>query len=348
MIAHEIKNPLTPSGWRSSTCARSGRGDPQLRPRARGVRGPRPEQTDELRLAASEFSGYARMPRRRSGRWGRRLLSGSRRSLQDAGVTWSLDIEPGLARRRRAPSQPGVSTLLDASRRSAARRTSAFRPGAGLQARRRGRGHRPGGSEEPPRLFDPALGQERRRGSSPSPRRSWKNTAERSRRKSRERRVPCALRPAAEKPVPAPRRNASARFWLARGGSLRLFSFGRVLEHPVVRPSGNGLWFANRFASEADSGGPSPSPQVVSWILVPSARVGAATDAELSSVSRPPPPHFGPAVSAVIEAGRDATPSSRAATRTPGNRWRRLWACRRAVRPGQSIGRCPAFTSISP
>jgi hypothetical protein len=76
-----------------------------------------------------------------------------------------------------------------------------------------------------------------------------------------------------------------------------------------VRPSGNGLWFADGFASEQDQAASlaSLSGGGFSWILVPAAKV-ENRDGRWTIVRVPPPPRpiSGAAVSAVVEAGKDA------------------------------------------
>jgi nitrogen fixation/metabolism regulation signal transduction histidine kinase len=100
MIAHEIKNPLTPirlavehlrEVWK--------RGSPNFDRVLEECVDRVLKQTDELRLAASEFSDYARMPSPeiRPVDVSRLLREAAGAYTGTPGVTWSLDIEPGLA-----------------------------------------------------------------------------------------------------------------------------------------------------------------------------------------------------------------------------------------------------------
>ncbi|HKA35470.1 MAG TPA: ATP-binding protein, partial [Thermoanaerobaculia bacterium] len=99
MIAHEIKNPLTPirlavehlrEVWK--------RGSPNFDRVLEECVDRVLKQTDELRLAASEFSDYARLPSPeiRSVDVSRLLQESAGAYTGTPGVTWSLDIEPGL------------------------------------------------------------------------------------------------------------------------------------------------------------------------------------------------------------------------------------------------------------
>jgi signal transduction histidine kinase len=99
IIAHEIKNPLTPirlavehlrEVWR--------RGDPDFNRVLEECVSRVLKQTEELRQSASEFSDYARLPAPEVGPTDvSRLLAESAASYAGVrGVTWSLDIEPGL------------------------------------------------------------------------------------------------------------------------------------------------------------------------------------------------------------------------------------------------------------
>jgi hypothetical protein len=103
---------------------------------------------------------------------------------------------------------------------------------------------------------------------------------------------------------------AAAVLVLAGAGAFACSRSGESSRHPAVRPSGNGLWFANGFASEQDQAESLSSlpPGGFSWVLVPSAKV-VSRDGRWTVERQPAPPRpiSGPAVSAVIEAGRDAT-----------------------------------------
>ena len=99
IIAHEIKNPLTPirlavehlrEVWR--------RGDPDFSRVLEECVSRVLKQTEELRQAASEFSDYARLPAPEVGPTDvSRLLAESAAAYAGVrGIAWSLDIEPGL------------------------------------------------------------------------------------------------------------------------------------------------------------------------------------------------------------------------------------------------------------
>src|SRR5262249_22410511 len=161
------------------------------------------------------------------------------------------------------------------------------------------------------------LGQERRNGAGPRHRQEDRGRARRNDLggKPRERR-------GAGPPPPAPGgggvrrppgRLRAAAPAPARAGGARARACSRSSEtprRPSVRPSGNGLWFANGFGSEQDQAAslPALSQGGFSWILLPSARVvnreGRWTVERLAAPPRPIPRA---AVSAVVESGRDAT-----------------------------------------
>jgi C4-dicarboxylate-specific signal transduction histidine kinase len=99
IIAHEIKNPLTPirlavehlrEVWR--------RGSPDFDRVLDECVSRVLKQTDELRLAASEFSDYARLPSPevRPTDVGRLLAEAAGSYAGVPGVRWSLEIQPGL------------------------------------------------------------------------------------------------------------------------------------------------------------------------------------------------------------------------------------------------------------
>jgi nitrogen fixation/metabolism regulation signal transduction histidine kinase len=99
IIAHEIKNPLTPirlavehlrEVWK--------RGSPDFERVLEECVSRVLKQTDELRLAASEFSDYARLPSPevRTTDVSRLLVESAGSYTGVPGVRWSLDIEPGL------------------------------------------------------------------------------------------------------------------------------------------------------------------------------------------------------------------------------------------------------------
>lgn len=99
MIAHEIKNPLTPirlavehlrEVWK--------RGSPNFDRVLEECVSRVLKQTEELRLAASEFSDYARLPSPeiRPTDVSRLLAETSAAYAGTAGVSWSLEIEPDL------------------------------------------------------------------------------------------------------------------------------------------------------------------------------------------------------------------------------------------------------------
>jgi len=99
IIAHEIKNPLTPirlavehlrEVWK--------RGSPDFDRVLEECVSRVLRQTDELRLAASEFSDYARLPSPevRPTDVSRLLAEAAGSYAGVPGVRWSLDIEPGL------------------------------------------------------------------------------------------------------------------------------------------------------------------------------------------------------------------------------------------------------------
>jgi nitrogen fixation/metabolism regulation signal transduction histidine kinase len=99
IIAHEIKNPLTPirlavehlrEVWK--------RGSPDFDRVLEECVSRVLKQTETLRLAASEFSDYARLPAPevRLTDVSRLLSEGAAAYAGVAGVRWSLDIEPGL------------------------------------------------------------------------------------------------------------------------------------------------------------------------------------------------------------------------------------------------------------
>gem|GEM_PF-6943380 len=100
IIAHEIKNPLTPirlavehlrEVWK--------RGSPDFDRVLEECVARVLKQTETLRFAASEFSDYARLPAPEVGPTDvSRLLSEAAAAYAGAaGIRWSLDIEPGLA-----------------------------------------------------------------------------------------------------------------------------------------------------------------------------------------------------------------------------------------------------------
>ena len=99
IIAHEIKNPLTPirlavehlrEVWR--------RGDPDFNRVLEECVSRVLKQTEELRQSASEFSDYARLPAPEVGPTDvSRLLAESAAAYAGVrGIAWSVDIEPGL------------------------------------------------------------------------------------------------------------------------------------------------------------------------------------------------------------------------------------------------------------
>lgn len=99
IIAHEIKNPLTPirlavehlrEVWR--------RGSPDFDRVLEECVSRVLKQTETLRLAASEFSDYARLPEPevRPTDVSRLLSEAAAAYAGVAGVAWSLDVEPGL------------------------------------------------------------------------------------------------------------------------------------------------------------------------------------------------------------------------------------------------------------
>jgi len=99
IIAHEIKNPLTPirlavehlrEVWK--------RGDPDFNRVLEECVSRVLKQTEELRQSASEFSDYARLPAPEVGPTDvSRLLAESAAAYAGVrGIVWSLDIEPGL------------------------------------------------------------------------------------------------------------------------------------------------------------------------------------------------------------------------------------------------------------
>ena len=149
IIAHEIKNPLTPirlavehlrEVWR--------RGDPEFGRVLEECVSRVLKQTEELRQSASEFSDYARLPAPEVEPTDvSRLLAESAAAYAGVpGIAWSLDIEPGSA--RAGGRAPAVAGLLepDRQRGGGSRRREGRDPdhgaAAGLPRLRERRGHR--------------------------------------------------------------------------------------------------------------------------------------------------------------------------------------------------------------